>query len=97
LTSDFFRSLNRGANGSGFLPDRDGNTELMSPTSFVNVDTARRNVDWKTPFIVFNKSKVERKRRDRFLHQVPNNIDANAMIYLHPIPTHLPGRYPGWG
>jgi hypothetical protein len=66
LTSDFFRSLNRGANGSGFLPDRDGNTELMSPTSFVNVDTARRNVDGKTPFIFFNNSKG-RKEKKRYV------------------------------
>lgn len=52
LINDFLRSLNRGGRGSGFMPDNDGNTELMSPASFVKVEAARRRAEVRLAFIV---------------------------------------------
>ena len=74
-------------NGSGFLPDRDGKTELISPASLVRVDTARRNVEVMLPFI------MESKEYPTLIHDLPISLRSIAhFISVHP--TDVSGRLP---
>lgn len=69
LIRDLLMSANRGGNGSAGLPDRDGNTELMSPASFViMVDAALRHADNRACFMSLRYvGKIQRGKKKKIL------------------------------